>query len=417
MRSGLPTVLLVGLLLSACGKANDPVVDGGLFPDPEDSGTEVPVIDGGGPPSDAGQLPVDAGFGPFGIERWCELYGLALCAKAHRCLLLDEQNVEACRARQAQQCQQDAYTAGVLAGRLQYLPAQAADCINGFAHLTCTSQTPQACAAVFAGLVAAEGACLLDAECHLGTFCHQTSQTCPHRCIAWQPPGQTCNWWDRACDPDQASCVNVDGANVCVARKDEGASCQYWSECRIDLACIDQRCVVRYAAAGQQCATTQGYPTCEEGYFCRLPLGAETGPGVCERKAALGGVCSGYGTCLPGLRCSSNYATGTCITLGGEGDVCSNYNDCRQELHCDVASSRCLALPALGESCRGTYRCRPAAFCDFQTYTCQAHRALDEPCSYDAACASGACAYGALPDGGNGYRCVASCAQRLDGGT
>ena len=137
----------------------------------------------------------------------------------------------------------------------------------------------------------------------------------------------------------------------------------------------------------------------------------------------LGAVCSGYGSCLPSLRCGSSFTTSTCIARSAEGDKCSNYGDCQQGLYCPPRTSRCTRIPGDGGDCttQGSYfECRSGHFCDFNSpdgvYTCRARRAIGGDCTYDGVCLSNDCNYGALPDGGYGGVCDPKCSQKADGG-
>ena len=51
-------------------------------------------------------------------------------------------------------------------------------------------------------------------------------------------------------------------------------------------------------------------------------------PGTCERKSGLGGTCTGPGSCLPSLRCSTLLTTGTCLRKAALREGCINYDDC-----------------------------------------------------------------------------------------
>lgn len=411
--------LLLGaalLALWACGQP-DPAADAGT----EQDAGEQPVVDAG---RDAGAVDAgvaDAGFAPFQVSQWCENLALARCQKAERCLTVSAELRDACMERELANCPAAEYAAAVAQGRLQYLPQQAADCVNAYATVACT-QTPAECEPVFQGLVAPDGGCLLAEECQAGAYCLTYSNACPSTCYAYRSVGEGCNWYDRQCDPSAGNCANVDGGTFCVAKKGVGEACVYFSDCRADLACVDKQCVKREAKLGEACREVQGYPYCEADTFCRqdpVPDGQTAPPGVCQRKAGLGGVCSGYGTCLTGLRCSSNYATGTCIPLGTVNDTCSNYNDCQQELFCSPPTSRCLQLPGPGGDCgsQGSfYRCRTGSYCDYADDTCHPRKGYGEPCTHDGMCASSACEYGLLTDGGMGNRCIDACLVRLDGG-
>ena len=385
------------------------------------SGLDAGLIDAGEPDAGAPVLdagPTDAGFSPFPVDQWCTLYALAVCSRDERCLLLDAQNVDACRVREYAACAQEELGAGVAANRLQYDAPSAADCINGFAHEAC-AKVPVSCDAVFEGTVPPQGDCLIANECQAGSYCNVYSNACPFRCHTYQPVGALCNGSDRQCDPDVANCRSAGGGSLCVARRGTGEACEYWSDCFANLACINGACVQYIAQVGETCGHTSGYPGCEPDAFCRRRVGQVDGPGVCMKKAGLGGVCSGYGTCLPGLRCSSNYSTGHCILLGSEGDICWNYVDCREELYCANSTSRCTALPTEGGDCGSDtsgYRCAAGFFCDYQAETCHAQRANGDTCLYDDACQSGECNFGPQQDGGTGWSCEDACVRRLDAG-
>ena len=410
-----PSLAVLGLVVaSACGGPQpqpQPEDDAGVL-QPEDGGTETP--DAGRPDAgkpDAGAT--DAGFTTIAVEDWCQSQALGFCHRAQRCLQVSESEFDACMTRQLAVCDQPAFTRGVAEGRLGYDAAAAAACVNGYAKTACT-ETPEVCATVFTGLVAPHGACLLAQECEGGSYCLTSASTCPTTCYAYRAIGDTCNYWDQQCDPEEANCTSVSGQNRCVARKAAGEACVNWSDCAQNHGCVEGTCVKQVAKLGEVCLEVQGYPYCETDAFCRQeppPPGGVQAPGVCMRKAALGGVCAGYGSCLTGLRCSSNYSTGTCIPLGGPGEKCTNYNDCRSELYCAAATGRCTALPGTDGDCGSTgsfYRCATGYWCDWNTGdTCQPLRQEGASCSYYAACASGACTGGV---------CVETCSVRWDGG-
>ena len=227
MRSRTLSLLVALAFAAGCGGASETTPDAGGIDLPADSGTDAGSLDAGEP--DAGEPevdagPTDAGFGPFAVARWCELYAVAVCARDERCLLLDPQNSDACRIRETVACAQEEFSAGVSAQRLQYDPQAAADCVNAFAHGSC-SRRPDACDAVFTGTVAPEGSCLINDECQSGGYCNIYSNACPFRCNAYQPIGATCNWSDRQCDPAAANCRSVGASSTCVARKGVGETC------------------------------------------------------------------------------------------------------------------------------------------------------------------------------------------------
>jgi hypothetical protein len=413
-------------LLLACpgttpGVDAGPGIDAGI-----DAGTSKP--DGG--KSDAGHKPdagpVDAGFVDVPVSAWCQDYGLALCTRDVRCLRLNASNLAECIANKSQYCDQTAYSRAVAEGRLQYLAPKAAECLNAFASKSC-EEVPAACAQVFTGEVAPDAGCILTEECNstLG-FCYQYDSVCPHHCRGWLGLGQTCDGFTTRCKPDDAYCGPNDAGtgNICQPLKGMGADCVEYDSCRAELACATGKCVRRQAAEGESCGELSGFPYCHDEFFCRQDNSTSTPPpGSCQARGGLGAVCSGYGSCLPSLRCKSNFTTATCVARAAEGEPCSNYGDCEETLYCPPHTSRCAKIPGDGGDCTsmGSYfECASAHFCDFNSpdgiYTCRPRHALGETCTYDGVCLSNDCEYGVLTDGGFGGTCVPSCSQKADGG-
>ncbi len=422
MRLLLPTLLA---LLCAC-PAPSPGVDAG--PMPGDSGLDAGKADAGKPDSgmkyDGG--PVDAGFVDVPITAWCQDFALAQCTRDERCARLSSANRAECVALKGPLCDQTAYTRAVAEGRLQYLPAKAADCLNGYASGSC-EEPPAACDVVFTGNAKPDAGCILSQECNdtLG-FCYQYDVACPHHCRGWLPLGTACDGFSTRCKPDDAFCGPPDAGlpSVCLKLHGLGEACVEYDSCRPDLACAGNKCVKRRAAQGEPCGERQGFPYCHDEFFCRQDTRTMTPPpGTCEARGGLGAVCAGYGSCLPSLRCASNFTTSTCVSRAALGEPCSNYGDCEATLYCPPHTSRCARVPADGGDCtsQGSYfECASAHFCDFNSpdgiYTCRPRHALGESCSYDGVCLSNDCEYSVLPDAGYGGTCVPSCSVKADGG-
>lgn len=408
-------LLALAFLALGCGQvASTP--DAGEVVTESDGGTDGGATDAGTKPAPADAGEVDAGFGPIPIERWCEHLALARCHQKARCLSLSPAQVTACLARENLGCDQAALTQGVTQGRLQYLPNEAPNCINAYAEGSCTAR-PEACEAVFQGLVAADGGCVLVEDCQSGSYCLTAQNTCPHTCYPYRGVGDPCNSWDQQCDPQTAYC-NFE-TQRCAARRNAGESCTYWGDCHAQQGCVDGVCVRLTAGVGETCRISSGLPACDPDTFCRQE-GAADMPGECALRVGLGGACTGYGTCRTGLRCSSSYATGTCIPLGAAYDSCSFSEECQAELYCSPTSSQCLPLPQDGGNCGTTgssYRCAPGYYCDFTDVTCRPLKDTGEACGYDGVCRSNTCDFGTIADGGTGYACTESCSARLDGGT
>lgn len=412
----------VGLLLvfAACPQAPTPDagdVDGGLA----DAGLDAGASDAGRPARDAGTP--DAGLFHAPLDAWCRLRAEAECQRDLRCGRLAADAGAECLARRTtiEACDQVAFSRGVEAQRLQYLEREAVACVNGFATGSCV-EAPAACASAFTGLVPPDGGCVSPLDCDGAGFCYLYDGTCPHFCRGYLPLGAACDGFTRRCDPGAAACAPSDaGGNTCQPRKAPDAGCAVWSECGDGLACLAGWCTPLSAGPGESCGLRNGYPTCPEEYFCRQgpTSGGTPSPGTCERKAGLGGTCTGPGSCLPSLRCSTLLTTGTCLVRAARGEGCAAWDDCQDGLWCADATQRCEPLPGPGGDCSfeaSGYRCATGSTCHFGATRCVAQQAVGAPCSYDGECLSNDCEFGAQPDGGFGGRCVPSCSQRADGG-
>lgn len=394
--------------------------DAGVEP-ARDSGVDAGGVDAGRPGRDAGV--VDAGFTAAPIEAWCELRARAECDRDRRCGRLGDAGVAGCLLEHtwAGACDQVALTRGVREHRVQYLEGEGVRCLNGFATGSCTA-APLACSATFTGLTPPDAGCLQALDCDAFGFCNLSDGVCPHRCRAWASQGESCDGFFRRCDPSSGSCDDDDaGLPVCQPKKAAGDACSRWDACGDEAACVGNRCVQRLAGPGEACATTSGYPFCDDEHFCRQapPVNGVRPPGTCERRAGLGDTCTGPGSCLPSLRCSTLITTGRCLPKGALRDTCVSWDDCQDGLYCDAKAQRCAALPGPDGGCSAEttgYRCAPGNTCAFTAERCEAWKALGEGCGYGGECLSNNCEYATLPDGGFGGRCTASCSQKADGG-
>lgn len=410
------TSLLVSLLLPAALGCSAPSGSDGGVPD---SGTE---IDGG---IDAGRVRpdggFDAGFGPVAIDDFCAKQALAECLRGVRC---GRQSLELalshCVPFSKLGCEQAAYSRGVKEGRIQYDPAAAGRCFDAYGTGSC-EKTPEACAGLFVGRAPPDGGCLIEDDCDTSQgYCDIYDSQCPHHCRGYVGLGQTCDFF-RRCQPDAGVCDFVDGGQVCVPPRQLGDDCSNYDSCGTGRYCTNKKCVPFYATAGAACNQQNGFPFCEAEYFCRASQGDA---GTCERRAGVGGGCSGYGSCLPSLTCSSALGGGQCQVRNGLGERCSGYLECMDGLYCSPATSRCSALPADGGNCSpnggSSYSCAAGYSChiDFfnDVYECVPLLPLGASCSSSSWCLSDECEYGALPDGGYGGRCSESCALTADGG-
>lgn len=435
MRSLTPSPLPVGegalflfalLMLSGCP-----------MPSPMDSGTEMDsgtmqvdagfdagTPDAGRPPRDAG-IP-DAGFLSAPLDQWCTFRALAECDRDRRCgRISTDAGFAGCVTTRTfiGACDQQAFTRSVANGRMQYLEAEGVRCLNDLATGSC-EDVPLSCGTAFTGLTPPDGGCFGNLECNAFGFCDLYDDRCPHHCAAWTPKGQQCDNFFRRCDPTNAGCDEVDaGVTICVDKKDAGDSCVRFDACGDSMACLSNRCVQRQAGLGEACAVNNGYPFCTEEFFCRQdpPVMGVRPPGTCQWKAGLGGTCTGPGSCMPSLRCSTLITTGTCLRKAAFHTGCIAYDDCEDGLFCDAKTQQCERLPVDGGDCSfetSGYRCAPGHTCAFGTTldVCESWKPVGTPCSYNQQCLSNECDFASLPDGGFGGTCVAPCSQRADAG-
>ncbi|MFZ5443853.1 MAG: hypothetical protein ACOZQL_27865 [Myxococcota bacterium] len=393
-----------------------------------DAATEVPDagepdagVDAGRATRDAGQP--DAGFTAAPVEAWCQLRALAECDRDRRCGRLGDGGWAGCVLLKTYPgtCDQTALTRGVDERRVQYLEGEGVKCLNGYGAGSC-EDTPVHCASAFTGLAPPDAGCLSTLDCDAFGFCDLYDGRCPHRCRAWTPLGEPCDGFFRRCDPSSAVCDDSDaGVALCQPKRSAGERCSRWDGCGDTMACTNGACVTRVVGPGERCAVEGGYPLCTEEYFCRQepPVNGVRPPGVCERRAGLGDTCTGPGTCLPSLRCSTLITTGRCLPKGALREACVSWDDCQDGLYCDSKLQRCEALPGPDGGCSSevtSYRCAPGNTCTFSTERCQAWQPEGQACSFSGECLTNNCEFGALPDGGFGGRCVAACSQKADGG-
>lgn len=411
--------MAISALLAAC-PAPTPGLDAG--PAEPDAGEVDAGVDAGRPPRDAG-VP-DAGFTAAPIEAWCQLRAQAECDRDRRCGRLGDAGWAGCMLGKTWPggCDQAALTRGVREHRVQYLEGEGVRCLNGFGSGSCEA-VPVACTSAFTGLAPPDAGCLSPLDCDAFGFCNVYDGVCPHRCRAWSTLGEPCDGFFRRCDPSAASCDDDDaGSPICQPKRRAGDTCVRWDACGDDLACVSGKCIRRLVGPGEVCASdSSGYPFCPEEYFCRQepPVNGTRPPGTCERRAGLGDTCTGPGSCLPSLRCSTLITTGHCLPKGALREACISWDDCQDGLYCDAKAQRCEPLPGPDGGCSSettSYRCAPGNTCTFSTERCEAWKAEGGPCGYSGECLTNNCEYGALPDGGFGGRCVAHCSQTADGG-
>lgn len=392
--------------------------------------TEDASVDAGETDVDAGRQRFDAGapdagFTSAAAASWCRTRALASCLRQVRCLSLSNAGVDGCVVRAAEACDQIAFSAGVDAGRLAFDQTAAVACLNGFGAGSCSAE-PRVCANVFTGSVPADGGCVTATDCAQGTFCDTSRGYCPGRCSTFRREGERCSFFDR-CESNLGCFPGDGGLEVCQRTKAPDAGCVDFDECGSDSLCLSGQCVKRNADGGETCSIISGLPFCEPEFFCRQgPPPAENQPappGICQRRAGLGGTCVGSASCLPSLRCSAVVTTGTCLARAARGERCAAYGDCEDGLFCSNLTLRCEGLPGDGGDCGYTVgssgACLPGYFCQSVTFDdrrCERRRAMGERCDYDQQCLSNECEFGQLVDGGFGGTCQVPCSLKADAG-
>lgn len=422
-RAVRPVSILFFVLLTAGCPTPMPTPDAAM-PEVDSGVPDAGPPDAGRPPRDAG-IP-DAGFTAAPIDSWCQLRARAECSRDLRCGRLSASTYDGCLIAHSSiaTCDQTAYSRGVAERRIQYLETEGVRCLNAFGSGSC-EDTPISCTDAFTGLAPPDAGCLAPTDCNAFGFCDLYDGRCPHQCRPWAAMGEQCDGFTRRCDPVNGSCDNNDaGIAVCFPKKNDDDPCIRYDACGDKSSCVDSKCITRTANPGEACAVRSGFPFCTEEYFCRQgpPVNGVRPPGTCQRKSGLGGTCTGPGSCLPSLRCSTLLTTGTCLPKATVREGCINYDDCEDGLYCDVTTQRCQLLPDAGGDCsfdRTGYRCAPGNACAFSGTSddrCVAWKTVGVECGYGGECLSNDCAYATLPDGGFGGTCNASCSQRADGG-
>lgn len=236
--------------------------------------------------------------------------------------------------------------------------------------------------------------CASHLECADGLECRNqdTSVTCPPSpsaiCVPTPSYGETC--WNSEDCPEGKTCygVYVCGCNG-KCRWNHQGNCQIPVNCQSDLDCGgDARCARDLDCIYSPCTTAFNCPPggvcqltveggcwtheeCGDGNYCQglrvCPLGNECPwpdmPGTCAPRAGLGGCCSSYRGCDPGLRCVSVAdrtscsidTTSVCVPAVTMGIACYVDEDCETDQRCSGATvcpcgvETCTATPKAGQ--------------------------------------------------------------------
>lgn len=438
-----PAVLLV--LLGACGGLAP------FFPLPDagkpDSGVTVPPD--GGSKLDGGLTTTEA----------CGVLNGNRCTYLARCGLIEntEQARQDCaRGLEATWCGPLTWPAHVAKGALRYDPYRAEACAQSFLTQTCDewatlsdscnrfllprvplgedcydgyaecsdgvcrgSSCPRTCQP----RALLDEACTVDGDCRTGLYC-KLSPFMPTvgQCAAYGTTGAACEGDAECVDglhcvmqqcrllpapgllclegecAETGYCDGLGDAGVCLARKQEGASCTL-GQCQTSLVCDPLRamCVRLRLSSGDPCSLLQ---ECPLGQTC---LGAtEQQPGVCHAPQSEGESCLTHHDCEAHLACDPADGGTTCQRRETAGGTCDVTRACQSGAVC--ASAVCTPLPLPGESCAETRACRWGLCRELANVdggaVCGPLLSAAQPCLRNDECASGACVMGT---------CVARC--------
>jgi hypothetical protein len=253
-------------------------------------------------------------------------------------------------------------------------------------RLSLAAELP-ACDAMFAGTVAAAGACYVGEECQTG-FCTATTATCPGACKGYKveneavPAGERCAYglytYDGKCLKPVAgsgSCAPIAPAvarlrceagrycdqtsNTCLAVKSAGATCASSAECATGTSCDTQgtKTCVALGKQGGACQVNKGLACVSELACVQTAVDAA---GTCQPKRAVGESCGQQADCTTGNYCTGvSPELGTCQPKKAAGATCAYTSDCQTPLYCATAgpAKGCTAKKAVGESCQGREEC------------------------------------------------------------
>jgi hypothetical protein len=292
----------------------------------------------------------------------------AICAYQVACA--DLPDMATCRAIVQQPGYQATIEQDIASGKVRYDAARAGACIVRLEHFYgagCTHSAQASahhalgttCDGVFAGTVAAGGACFFSEECADSGFC--------------APDDSTCFSFLQCC------------AGTCVA---EPAPVAAGGDCSAGQSCAgDNVCYAATSAGTPTCtAPLAEGAACTEAIPCAAPtycdLDPTTSMGTCRRPAASGGTCNvaaGSASC-DDLRDDCDQTTAVCTRRIAAGASCTNGQSCVGYASCD--GTTCVASAALGQTCGAAngVGCLPGLLCPSPGYTCMPPPAVNGAC-------------------------------------
>ncbi len=287
------------------------------------------------------------------------------------------------------------------AGKANYDPNVAADCLAGFATASCDGEGPEeACDAVFRGTTPPNGTCLEEFECAaLGSRCNNdqcdgTVECCTGFCASPVATGQDCS--NDPCQPGDI-CVFSGGSITCQSG-DMGSECNDTFECDDNMFCdFNQGRCAPDRPNGAACTDRQ---ECSGDQDCVF--------GICGNVDTVGATCEF--SCLGPLQCEN----GTCAELPAMGEACpaGQCNSILLDCVGPAAAEVCVAKQGLDEIC-GQRQCLPGLLCEAnlpqppQVTRCIEPLNNGSACFSDDSCISQNCAF-------NPQTQQAFCADQLD---
>jgi hypothetical protein len=268
----------------------------------------------------------------------------------------------------------------VAAGRLGFDAATALKCLDASKTKTCFDQlAPQAiCAAVYAGLVADNGACQANAECATG-YCDRGTTLhdgCAGTCKPFTAEGATCGTGHPACAPSDY-CDSA--TSKCKARSAASGTCDpdKGPFCQPGLYCIGTTCQAPGGGLGAACASGLFGSSCDDAFHC-------DDTAKCAARQADGGTCASFDACDDGLDCvglvvdqstgavTTNGACKAYLDVGGACDSTLAESGCPGGTACDAKSHTCARVGVAGADCNtGNLYCREGLYCDGTPGKCQ----------------------------------------------
>jgi hypothetical protein len=278
---------------------------------------------------------------------------------------------------------------GVEAGRIAFDRSSVGACIEAIRNLPCDEwgewdEAPAACRAMFAGRVAADGACFFAADCSGEDALRCVfDDPCAGRCVPYPKVGESCSNAS-PCSP-RDDCVDGE----CMAPGQLGDPCdRKVHRCEAGLLCDGSTCVP-LRTEGQPC---DGIGDCAPALTC-VQVDREY---QCQPRRVEGEGCYSD-RCALGLEChspDSNVVAHTCRRMKREGERCEfGIGECEYPNVCNPATGTCVGPGIVGDSCgwmrsngRAEVRGCWISYCNRSTSRCTAYTAPGESCVIDDEC-------------------------------